>query len=58
MTEGHQAIAPLPTTCSGLHEGAIVLADKACDARWLRRQIEAAGAEPLPPRMRRATVAE
>ena len=33
-----------------LHEGTIVLADKAYDADWLRRQIEAAGAAPnIPP---------
>ena len=37
-----------------LHEGTIVLADKAYDADWLRRQIEAAGAAPnIPPMVHR-----
>ena len=34
---------------SDLSEGQIVLADKAYDAQWLRRQIEAQGAAPNIP---------
>ena len=39
-----------PRLIGRLRKDTIVLADKACDAGWLRRQIEAVGAAPNIPR--------
>lgn len=51
LTPGQAGDCPVAERLLGhLHEGTIVLADKAYDADWLRRQIEAAGAAPnIPP---------
>ena len=49
---GKRAIAQSPPVCSGICATALfVLADKAYDADWLRRRIEAAGAAPNIPAM-------
>jgi hypothetical protein len=51
LTPGQAGVCPVARQLLGhLHEGAIVLADKAYDADWVRRQIEAAGAASnIPP---------
>jgi transposase len=51
LTPGQAGDCPVAAQLLGhLREGTIVLADKAYDADWLRRQIEAAGAAPnIPP---------
>ena len=51
LTPGQAGDCPVAANLLGhLHENTIVLADKAYDADWLRRQIEAAGAAPnIPP---------
>lgn len=50
LTPGQAGDCPVAERLLGrLHEGAIILADKAYDADWLRRQIEAAGAAPNIP---------
>jgi transposase len=47
LTPGQAADCPTPAKLLGrLREGTILLADKADDADWLRRSIEAAGAAP------------
>jgi len=52
LTPGQAGDCPVAERLLGhLHEGTIVLADKAYDADWLRRQIEAAGAAPNIPLM-------
>ena len=44
LTPGQAGDCPVAARLLGhLHQGTIVLADKAYDADWLRRQIEAAG---------------
>jgi transposase len=55
LTPGQAGDCPVAARLLGhLHEGTIVLADKAYDADWLRRQIEAAGAAPnIPPMVHR-----
>jgi len=55
LTPGQAGDCPVAEQLLGhLHEGTIVLADKAYDADWLRRQIEAAGAAPnIPPMVHR-----
>jgi transposase len=53
LTPGQAGDCPVAAHLLGhLHENTIVLADKAYDADWLRRQIEAAGAAPNIPAMR------
>jgi len=50
LTPGHAADCPAAAQLLGrLREGTILLADKAYDADWLRRSIEAAGAAPNIP---------
>jgi len=51
LTPGQAGDCPVAAQLLGhLREDTIVLADKAYDADWLRRQIEAAGAAPnIPP---------
>lgn len=51
LTPGQAGDCPVAAHLLGhLRENTIVLADKAYDADWLRRQIEAAGAAPnIPP---------
>jgi transposase len=50
LTPGQAADCPAAARLLGrLHEGTILLADKAYDADWLRRSIEAAGAAPNIP---------
>ena len=51
LTPGQAVDCPVAAQLLGhLRENTIVLADKAYDADWLRRQIEAAGAAPnIPP---------
>ena len=51
LTPGQAGDCPVAEQLLGhLRENTIVLADKAYDADWLRRQIEAAGAAPnIPP---------
>ena len=51
LTPGQAGDCPVAAQLLGhLRENTIVLADKAYDADWLRRQIEAAGAAPnIPP---------
>jgi len=51
LTPGQAGDCPVAARLLGhLREDTIVLADKAYDADWLRRQIEAAGAAPnIPP---------
>src|SRR3546814_3982929 len=46
--ETHDAI-PAKELLSGLQKGQIILADKAYDADWIRRQIEDQGATPNIP---------
>ena len=55
LTPGQAGDCPVAAGLLGhLHENTIVLADKAYDADWLRRQIEAAGAAPnIPPMVHR-----
>ena len=55
LTPGQAGDCPVATRLLGhLRENTIVLADKAYDADWLRRQIEAAGAAPnIPPMVHR-----
>jgi len=55
LTPGQAGDCPVAARLLGhLREGTIVLADKAYDADWLRRQIEAAGAAPnIPPMVHR-----
>jgi transposase len=55
LTPGQAGDCPLAAHLLGhLRENTIVLADKAYDADWLRRQIEAAGAAPnIPPMVHR-----
>ena len=55
LTPGQAADCPVAAQLLGhLRENTIVLADKAYDADWLRRQIEAAGAAPnIPPMVHR-----
>ena len=55
LTPGQAGDCPVAERLLGhLHQGTIVLADKAYDADWLRRQIEAAGAAPnIPPMVHR-----
>jgi transposase len=55
LTPGQAGDCPVAAHLLGhLREGTIVLADKAYDADWLRRQIEAAGAAPnIPPMVHR-----
>jgi transposase len=55
LTPGQAGDCPVAERLLGyLHEGTIVLADKAYDADWLRRQIEAVGAAPnIPPMVHR-----
>src|SRR5580698_5787500 len=55
LTPGQAGDCPVAEQLLGrLDEGTIVLADKAYDADWLRRQIEAAGAAPnIPPMVHR-----
>ena len=51
--QDHDATAAGPLL-TGLADGQIVLADKAYDADWIRRQIEAQGAAPnIPDRSNR-----
>ena len=53
LTPGQAGDCPVAAHLLGhLRENTIVLADKAYDADWLRRQIEAAGAAPNIPAMR------
>jgi hypothetical protein len=49
---------PSPEQLLGwLHTDTVVLADKAYDADWLRRRIEAAGAAPnIPTMVKRAAL--
>jgi len=50
LTPGQAGDCPVAAQLLGhLRENTIVLADKAYDADWLRRQIEAAGAAPNIP---------
>ena len=51
LTPGQAGDCPVAEHLLGhLHKGTIMLADKAYDADWLRRQIEATGAAPnIPP---------
>jgi hypothetical protein len=51
LTPGQAGDCPAASQLLGhLREGTIVLAGKAYDADWLRRQVEAAGAAPnIPP---------
>ena len=50
LTPGQAADCPTAAKLLGrLREGTILLADKAYDADWLRRSIEAAGAAPNIP---------
>ena len=55
LTPGQAGDCPVAARLLGhLREDTIVLADKAYDADWLRRQIEAAGAAPnIPPMVHR-----
>ena len=55
LTPGQAGDCPVSARLLGhLCENTIVLADKAYDADWLRRQIEAAGAAPnIPPMVHR-----
>jgi transposase len=55
LTPGQAGDCPAAAQLLGhLRENTIVLADKAYDADWLRRQIEAAGAAPnIPPMVHR-----
>ena len=55
LTPGQAGDCPVVARLLGhLRQGTIVLADKAYDADWLRRQIEAAGAAPnIPPMVHR-----
>jgi transposase len=55
LTPGQAGDRPVAARLLGhLHENTIVLADKAYDADWRRRQIEAAGAAPnIPPMVHR-----
>ena len=55
LTPGQAGDCPVAGQLLGrLRENSIVLADKAYDADWLRRQIEAAGAAPnIPPMIHR-----
>jgi len=55
LTPGQAGDCPVAERLLGrLREGTIVLADKAYDADWLRRAIEAAGAAPnIPPMVHR-----
>lgn len=55
LTPGQAGDCPVAAHLLGhLHENTNVLADKAYDADWLRRQIEAAGAAPnIPPMVHR-----
>src|SRR5437899_7002810 len=55
LTPGQAGDCPVAAGLLGhLRKGTIVLADKAYDADWLRRQIEAAGAAPnIPPMVHR-----
>jgi transposase len=55
LTPGQAGDCPVAAQLLGhLRENTIVLADKADDADWLRRQIEAAGAAPnIPPMVHR-----
>ena len=55
LTPGQAGDCPVAARLLGhLRENTIVLADKAYDADWLRRQIEAAGAAPnIPPMVHR-----
>jgi transposase len=55
LTPGQAGDCPVAARLLGhLRENTIVLADKAYDADWLRRQIEAAGAAPnIPPMIHR-----
>ena len=54
VTPGEAGDCPVAQLLGHLHENTIVLADKAYDADWLRRQIEAAGAAPnIPPMVHR-----
>jgi transposase len=55
LTPGQAGECPVAASLLGhLRENTIVLADKAYDADWLRRQIEAAGAAPnIPPTVHR-----
>jgi len=55
LTPGQAGDCPVAARLLGhLRQGTIVLADKAYDADWLRRQIEAAGAAPnIPPMVHR-----
>ena len=53
LTPGQAGDCPVAAQLLGhLRENTILLADKAYDADWLRRQIEAAGAAPNIPAMR------
>ena len=52
LTPGQAGDCPVAGQLLGrLRQNSIVLADKAYDADWLRRQIEAAGAAPNIPAM-------
>ena len=55
LTPGQAGDCPVAAQLLGhLREDTIVLADKAYDADWLRRQIEATGAAPnIPPMIHR-----
>jgi hypothetical protein len=55
LTPGQAGDCPVAARLLGhLRQNTIVLADKAYDADWLRRQIEAAGAAPnIPPMVHR-----
>jgi transposase len=55
LTPGQAGVCPVAARLLGhQRENTIVLADKAYDADWLRRQIEAAGAAPnIPPMIHR-----
>ena len=55
MTPGQAGDCPVAARLLGhLRPDAIVLADKAYDADWLRRRIEATGAAPnIPPMVSR-----
>ena len=60
LTPGQAADCPVAAQLlSHLRQDTVVLADKAYDADWLRRQIEAAGAAAnIPPKVhRRSTLA-
>jgi transposase len=51
--QGHDASAA-GGLLSGLADGQVILADKACDADWIRRRIEDQGAVPnIPDRSNR-----